>query len=113
MDDNEERIDFKVTSRIVSIESSKEYKVSPQHQECKEPSQDHRTRSHDDAGPETTSTVKPEYLATQRVKKVIEIEYYEERPSTITRTIEVVPDKISINTEEPVIQRQVNPRTTR
>ena len=31
-DDNEERIDFKVTSRKVSIESPKEYKVSSQDQ---------------------------------------------------------------------------------
>ena len=57
--------------------------------------------------------MKPEYPATQRVKKVIEIEYDEERPSTITRTIEVVRDKISIDTDEPVAPRQVNPRTTR
>ena len=112
-DDNEERIDFKVTSRKVSVESSNEYKVPPQDRECKGPSQDHSPRPQDDVDAQTTSTVKLEYPATQRVRKVIEIEYDEERPSTITRTIEVVPDKISINTEEQVAPRQVNLRTTR
>ena len=112
-DDNEERIDFKVTSRKVGIESPKEYKVSSQDQEFKEPSQDHRPRPRDDVDPQTASTVEPEYLATRRVKKVIGIEYDEEKPSTITRTTEVVPDKISINTEEPVAPRQENLRTTR
>ena len=73
-DDNEERIDFKVTSRQVSIESSKEYKLPPQNQECKGPSQDHRPRPQDDVDAQTTSTVKPKYPATQRVRKVIEIE---------------------------------------
>ena len=53
------------------------------------------------------------YPATQRVKKVIEIEYDEERSSTITRTIEVVADKFSINTKRPFSPRQVNSRTIR
>ena len=34
-DENEDRIDFKVTSRKMSTESSKEYNVLPQDQECK------------------------------------------------------------------------------
>ena len=88
----------------MGIESPNENKVTPQYQECKGPSQDHRPRPQDDLDPQTTSTVRPEYPPTQRVKKVIEIEYDEERPSTITKTIEVVPDKISINAEEPVAQ---------
>ena len=65
-------------------------------------SQDHRLRPQNHVDPHMTSTVKPEYPATKRVKKVIEIEYDKERPSTITRTIEVVAGKISINTEELV-----------
>lgn len=60
-----------------------------------------------------TSTVGPEYLATQRVKNVIETEYDEERPSTIARTIAVVPDKISIDTEKSVSPRQTNLKITR
>ena len=47
-----------------------------------------------------TSTVAPKYPATKRAKKVTEIEQDEERSVTVTRTIEVVPDNISINTEE-------------
>ena len=97
----------------MSIESPKKYNVLTQDQECKRPSQDHMPRPQNDVDPHMTSTVKPEYPATQRVKKVIEIEYDEERPSTITRTIEVVPDKIPINKEEPVAPRQVNLRTNR
>ena len=112
-DENEERIDFKGTSRKMSIKSPKQYNVLPQDQECKGLSQDHRPRPQNDVDPHMTRILKPEYPATQRVKKVIEIEYDEERPSTITRTIEVVPDKIPINTEEPVAPRQVNLRTTR
>ena len=97
----------------MSIESPKQYNVLPQDQECKGLSQDHRPRPQNDVNPHMTRTLKPEYPATQRVKKVIEIEYDEERPSTITRTIEVVPDKIPINKEEPVAPRQVNLRTNR
>ena len=78
----------------MSIELPKEYNVLPQDQECIEPSQDHRPRPQNDVHPHMTSTVKLEYPATQGVKKVIEIEYDEESPSTITRTIKVVPDKI-------------------
>ena len=92
----------------MSIESLNEYNVPPQDQEFKGSSQDHRLRLQNDVDPYMTNTVKPEYPATQRVKKVIKIEYDEERPSTITRTIEFVPDKISIHTEEPVAPRQVN-----
>ena len=77
----------------MSMESPKEYKVSPQDQECKGPSQDHRPRPQGDVDAQTTSTVKPEYPATQRVKKLIEIEYDEERPSTTTRTTEVTSAK--------------------
>ena len=89
-DENEERIDFKGTSRKMSIKSPKQYNVLPQDQECKGLSQDHRPRPQNDVDPHMTRILKPEYPATQRVKKVIEIEYDEERPSTITRTIEVV-----------------------
>ena len=56
--------------------------------------------------------MRQKYLATQRVKKVIKSEYDEERPSTIIRTIEVVPDNISVNIEEQVTPIQVSPRTT-
>ena len=56
--------------------------------------------------------MRQKYLATQRVKKVIKIEYDEERPSTIIRTIEVLPDNISVNIEEQVSPIQVSPRTT-
>ena len=97
----------------MSIESPKEYNMLPQDQECIEPSQDHKPRPQNDVNPHMTSTVKSEYPATQGVKKVIEIEYDEESPRTMTRTIEVVPDKIPTNTEEPVAPRQVNLRTTR
>ena len=69
----------------MSIESPKKYKVPPEDQECKGLSQDRRPRSQDDIHFET----KISYLATQRVKKVTQIEYDKERPSTITRTIEV------------------------
>ena len=85
----------------MSMESPKEFSVLPQDQEWKGLSQDHRPRPQNDSDPHKTSTVKPEYPATQRVKKVTEIEYDEERPGTITKTVEVVPDKIPINTEEP------------
>ena len=97
----------------MSIESLNEYNVPSQDQEFKGSSQDHRPRLQNDVDPHKTSTVKPEYPATQRVKKAIKIEYDEERPSTITRTIEFVPDKAPIHTEEPVAPRQVNLRTTR
>ena len=60
-----------------------------------------------------TSTVEPEYLATQRVKNVIETKYDEERPSTIARAIAVVPDKMSIDTEKSVSPRQTNLKITR
>ena len=60
-----------------------------------------------------TSTVEPEYLATRRVKNVIETEYDEERPTTIARTIAVVTDKISIETEKSVSPRQTNLKITR
>ena len=53
--------------------------MPPQDQECKGPSQDHRPRAQNDVDPHMTSTVKPEYPATHRVKKVIETEYDEER----------------------------------
>lgn len=56
------------------------------------------------------STVAPKYPATKRVKKLIEIEQDEERSVTVTGTIEVVPDNISINTEEQLALRQVNLR---
>ena len=97
----------------MSIESLNEYNVPSQDQEFKGSSQDHRPRLQNDVDPHMTSTVKPEYPATQRVKKAIKIEYDEERPSTIKRTIEFVPDKAPIHTEEPVAPRQVNLRTTR
>ena len=71
--------------------------MPPQDQECKDPSQDHKLRPQDDVVPQTTRTVRLEYPATERVKKLIEIECNEERPSTITRTTEVVPDKILIS----------------
>ena len=61
--------------------------MPPQDQECKGPSQDHRPRPQNDVDPHMTSTVKSEYPATHRVKKVIETEYDEERPTTITRTM--------------------------
>ena len=70
----------------------------PQDQQDKGSSQDYRPRPQNDVDPHMIITVKPKYPATQRVKKVIEYEYDEERPSAITRTIEVVPNKISINT---------------
>ena len=71
--------------------------MPPQDQECKDPSQDHKLRPQDDEVPQITSTVRLEYPATERLKKLIEIECNEERPSTITRTTEVVPDKILIS----------------
>ena len=76
----------------MSIESPKKNNVLPQDQEWKGQYQDHRPRPQNDVDSHMMGTVKPEYPATQRVKKVIEIEYDEERPSTITRTIVVVPD---------------------
>ena len=96
----------------MSIEPSEEYNVLSQDRECKWPSKDHRPRPQNDVDTHMTITVKPEYPATQRFKKVIEIEYNEKRPSTMRRTIEVVPDKITINTEKTVVTRQVNLRTT-
>ena len=48
----------------MGIESPKENKVTPQYQECKGPSQDHRPRPQDDLDPQTTSTVRPEYPPT-------------------------------------------------
>ena len=73
-DENEERIDFKVTSRKMSMESPKEYNVLPQDQEYRGSSQDYRPRPQNDLDPHVTNTVKPEYPAAQRVKKIIEFE---------------------------------------
>ena len=73
-DENEERIDFKVTSRKISMESPKEYNVLPQDQEYRGSSQDYSSRPQNDLDPHMTITVKPEYPATQRVKKIIEFE---------------------------------------
>ena len=73
-DENEERIDFKVTSRKISMESPKEYNVLPQDQEYRGSSQDYRPRPQNDLDPHMTNTVKPEYPAAQRVKKIIEFE---------------------------------------
>ena len=73
-DENEERIDFKVTSRKMSMESPNEYTVLPQDQEYRGSSQDYRPRPQNDLDPHMIITVKPEYPATQRVKKMIEFE---------------------------------------
>ena len=72
--ENEERIDFKVTSRKMSIESQKEYNVLPPDQEYRTSFHDYRSRPQNDLDPHMTITVKPEYPATQRVKKIIEFE---------------------------------------
>ena len=96
----------------MSIESSEEYNVLSQDRECKWPSKDHRPRPQNDVDTHMTITVKPEDAATQRIKKVIEIEYNEKRRTIMRRTIEVVPDKITINIEKTVVTRQVNLRTT-
>ena len=58
-DENEERIDFKVTSRKMSIESPKENNVVSQDQEWKVLSQDYRPRPQNDVDPHMTSTMKP------------------------------------------------------
>ena len=97
----------------MSIESPDEYKVPPQDQKCKVTFQDHTPRSEDDIDSQTTSTVRPKYSPTQRVKKVIETEYDEEGPSIITRTKQVVSDITSINTEEQVVPKEVNLSTIR
>ena len=68
-DHNEEKIDFKVTSRKMSIELPKEYKVPPQDQECKVPSQDHRPRPQNDVDPHTTSTGNQNILLLKESKR--------------------------------------------
>ena len=75
-DENEKRIDFKVTLRKISMESPKEYNVLPQDQEYRGSSQDYkpRPRPQNDLDLHMIITVKPEYPATQRVKKMIEFE---------------------------------------
>ena len=87
--------------------------MPPQDQECKVTFEDHTPRSEDDIDSQTTSTVRPKYSPTQRVKKVIETEYDEEGPSTITRTKQAVSDITSINTEEQVAPKEVNLSTIR
>ena len=53
----------------MSIESPKEYKVPPQDQECKVPSQGHRPSSQNDVDTLTTSTVLPKYPCYSKCQK--------------------------------------------